>query len=268
VPTGPSLLVTEEGGYPVVRKTQGLTTLDVLDRMAFAVAGLRSLDHLLAVLSRWVTESPLVVIDTLAVWGDIKDENDASAATQAIVALRVWAQHYDAALVLVHHTRKGGGDHGDAIRGSSGIFAAVDQSVELAFTNDVLSDDRNLSVAGRLAFGESKTLAFDRDTMTYSVTTRVAVEKYPTDQFPVDGSGAAGFTNIEAGQVWGMAPTSANKHLKALCDNGVLVARTEQAAGSRAKHLAYWRARPLLVLDTRPVSEQMADIFAEGDDRD
>lgn len=266
VPYGPMALVTEEGGYPVVRKTLHLPDLDILDRLAFVSNGLRSLDDLLAVLSGWVAslpegEPPLVIIDTLAVWGDIKDENDAIAATKAIVALRVWAQSTGAAVVLVHHTRKGGGEHGEAIRGSGGIFAAVDQSIELNFTNDEQSDDRTLVIVGRLTFGETKALAFNRTTMLYDVTTRVAVEKYPTDQFPVDGSGGTGWTNVEAGQVWGMAPTSANKHLKALCDNGVLVARQEQAPGSRAKHLAYWRARPLLVLDNRSVASQMADIF-------
>jgi hypothetical protein len=266
VPQGPMALVTEEGGYPVVRKTQGLAGLDILDRMAFVVAGLKSLDHLLAALDAWVAtqEGPaLVVIDTLAVWGDIKDENDATAATNAITALRVWAQHTGSAVVLVHHTRKGGGDHGEAIRGSGGIFAAVDQSVELAFTNDKQSDDRGLDIAGRLTFGETKTLAFDRPTMTYSVTTRVLVEKYPTDKFPVDGSSQMGCTNVEAGGVWGMSPASANKHLKELTDSGVLVARFEQSPGSRAKHLVYVRARPLLDLDNRSVGEQMADIFAK-----
>lgn len=262
VPPGPMVLVTEEGGYPVVRKTQGLTTLDILDRMAFAVAGLRSLDHLLAALDGWVTEDPaLVVIDTLAVWGDIKDENDAVAATRAITALRVWAQTTGSAVVLVHHTRKGGGEHGEAIRGSGGIFAAVDQSVELSFTNDRQSDDRGLDIAGRLAFGETKTLAFDRDTMTYSITTRAIVEKYPTDQFPVVGGGQSGWTNVEAGGAWGMSPNSANKRLRELTDNGTLVASWDKAPGSRAKHLVYHRAPPLLDLDNRSVSEQMASIF-------
>ena len=270
VPHGPMALVTEEGGYPVVRKTQGLPSLDILDRMAFVQSGLRSLDHLLVAMGEWVkvqpsNEPPLVVIDTLAVWGDIKDENDAIAATKSVIALRVWAQSCDAAVVLVHHTRKGGGEHGEAIRGSGGIFAAVDQSIELGFTNDAQSDDRTLVIAGRLTFGETKTLAFDRLTTTYDVTTRVPIEKHPTDTFPLDGSGHSGWTNVEAGQVWGMAPTSANKHLKALCDAGVLVARHEQAPGSRAKHLAYWKARPMLVLDTRSVASEMTDIFKQSD---
>ena len=270
VPTGPMVLVSEEGGFPVVRKTHGLTTLDILDRLAFVVAGLRSLDHLLAALTTWVDHQPgpaLVIIDTLAVWGDIKDENDAIAATNAIVALRVWAQHHGAAVVLVHHTRKGGGDYGEAVRGSGGIVAAVDTSIELSRPAGVRDDKRSLDIIGRLDYGVTRTLDYDRSTGEYRVSNELPVEKYPTDQFPLDGSGAAGFTNVEAGQVWGMAPNSANRRLKELCDAGVLVARQEQAAGSRAKHLAYWKARPLLVVDARSVSEQMADIFA-SDERD
>jgi len=263
VPTGPTALVTEESGFAVVRKVQGLTSLDILDRRNFMTQGLRKLEHLVEAITDWCgqRERALVAIDTLAIWGDMKDENDATAATQAVATLTLLAQQTQSAMVLVHHGRKGGGDHGEGIRGSGAIFATVDQAVELSFTNDSLSDDRNLIVSGRLTFGETKTLAFDRTDMTYSITTKAMVEKYPTDQFPVDGSGAAGWTNVEAGQVWGMAPNSANKHLKELCDNGVLVARQEQAPGSRAKHLAYHRARPLLDLDGRSVSEQMADIF-------
>jgi hypothetical protein len=266
VPRGPMALVTEEGGFPVVRKTAGLPSLDILDRMGFVVAGLRTLDHLLVVLGEWVkvqpsSEPPLVIIDTLAVWGDIKDENDAVAATRAIVALRVWAQSCDAAVILVHHTRKGGGDHGEAIRGSGGIFAAVDQSVELAFTNDVLSDDRTLAVVGRLAFSETKALAFDRPSMTYSVTTRAVVEKYPTDQFPLDGGKEAGFTKDEAAAVWGMGPGAAGNRLRELVEKGTLVVRSVRADGARTLHNEYWKARPLLDLDNRSVGEQMADIF-------
>jgi AAA domain/Bifunctional DNA primase/polymerase, N-terminal len=266
VPEGPSVLVTEEGGLAVVRKTQGLTKLDILDRKTFIVAKLSKLAHMLEAVEVWCVQRPpaLVVIDTLAIWGDIKDENDAAATTKAIAAISVMAQMTDAAVVLVHHSRKGGGEHGESIRGSGAIFAAVDQSIELGFTNERQSDDRSLAITGRLTFGEVKTLAFDRPTMTYTITTRVPIEKYPTDQFPVDGGGQPGWTNVEAGGVWGMSPNSANRRLKELADAGTLVSRREQAPGSRALHLVYWRARPLLNLAGPPsVGERMADIFKE-----
>jgi hypothetical protein len=263
VPTGPMVLVTEEGGFPVVRKAVGLSTLVVLDRMAFVVAGLRSLDHLLEALTGWTEgkERALVVIDTFAVWGDIKDENDATVATRAIVALRVWAQSTGAAVLLVHHTRKGGGDHGDAVRGSSGILAAVDTSVEMSFTNDAQSDDRNLVLSGRLSFGEAKVLAFDRPSMTYSITTRVVEEKHPIDQFPLDGTGEAGFSAKDAAGIWGCTEGTASNRLRDLVTRGRLAVGDERSEGSKASHKVYWRARPLLVLDGRSVSEQMADIF-------
>jgi hypothetical protein len=265
VPQGPMTLITEEGGYPVVRKTQGLTSLDILDRTAFAGAGLRSLGHLLAALDAWLTEDPaLVVIDTLAVWGDIKDENDAVAATKAITTLRVWAQSTGSAVVLVHHTRKGGGDHGEAIRGSGGIFAAVDQSVELAFTNDKQSDDRGLDIAGRLSFGETKTLAFDRDTMTYSVTTTVYADPYPIDKFPTTTSGQPGLTRQDAEAIWGVSQSKANAQLKALVDAGRLTKTMVQ--DGRNWRGDYHRVVLLdLSADTRSVGERITGLFEQSD---
>jgi hypothetical protein len=269
VPQGPMVLITEEGGFPVVRKTQGLTTLDVLDRMAFTVAGLRSLDHLLAALDAWIatqTGAALVVIDTLAVWGDIKDENDAAMATRAIVALRVWAQRSGAAVVLVHHSRKGGGEHGEAVRGSSGILAAVDQSIELIFTLDQQSDGRILTVAGRLAYGEFRVLAFNRTTMTYDVDHTAPPDEF--EKFPMTGENKDGLTRDDIEGIWGVSTATANKRLNEAVRKGALVKEMKREPGERTARGVYWRTRPLLDLDPRSVSEKMASIFEQRSDDD
>jgi len=261
VPKGPMLLVTEEGGFPVVRKTVGLSSLFILDRMAFVVAGLKSLDHLLVALGAWTQplESPaLVIIDTLAVWGDIKDENDSMLATKAIVALKVWAQVSGAAVVLVHHTRKGGGEHGEAIRGGSGIFAAVDQSAELGFGLDPKSDNRTLTTVGRIDFGESKRLSFDRDTQTYSLDMAPPPDTLDLDQFPEDGYGKDGLTREDAEKLWDLRTSSTNIKLKELVAAGRLVTKDVRLPGERVTRKVYWRPRPLL--DVRSVGERMADI--------
>lgn len=268
VPKGPMLLVTEEGGYPVVRKTVGLTELYIMDRRAFIMAGLKSLDHLLAALTSWHDpDAPaLVVIDTLAVWGDIKDENDAVAVTRAITALAVWAQQTGSAVVLVHHTRKGGGDHGEAIRGSSGILALADQSIELAYTLDPKSDSRVLTIAGRLEFNERRSLVFDRDTMTYALDMSMPVDMDDLDDFPVDGSTDDGLSRQDAEKLWGLGTSGANAKLKDLSDRGLLVSRKVKLDGERAPRKLYFRPKPLLVLDNRSVGERMADILSVPDE--
>lgn len=268
VPKGPTLLVTEEGGFAVVRKTEGLTRLHVMDRRMFILAGLSSLTHLLDVMQRWCgdqTERALVIVDTLAIWGTIKDENDASAANAAVAGMTLFAQLTQAATTLVHHARKGGGEHGEAIRGSNAIFGAVDHSAELSYGTTPLGDSRKLSLSGRLDFPETATLDFDRTTMTYSRSLVTQVEDFKLDQFPMDGSGVAGLTRKDAEELWDLGTASANKRLKQLVDEKRLVRADIRTPGDKTTHAEYWKTRPLL--DLRPVGERMADIM-KGDPDD
>jgi len=125
------LLVTEEGGVAVVHKTEGLRQLDVLDRRAALSAGL-SFPGVLDVIGTWAVSHTdgLVFIDTLAIWGQIENENDASEAGRVVAQVTALAQATDMAVMLIHHARKSGGDNGEAIRGSGAILATVDIAVE------------------------------------------------------------------------------------------------------------------------------------------
>jgi hypothetical protein len=79
-------------------------------------------------------EARLVVVDNLGlITGDIEE----NSAMMAIVMgnLRTVAERTGAALVLVHHQRKGGsagGRAGDALRGHSSIEAALDLALHIA----------------------------------------------------------------------------------------------------------------------------------------
>jgi hypothetical protein len=262
VPTGPTALVTEEGGYPVVRKTEGLMRLDIMDRLAFISAGLRSLDHLLAAMTRWVDMQDgrcLAVIDTLAVWGDIKDENDAVAANRAVIALSVWAQHTGTAVVLVHHARKGGGEHGEAIRGSNAIFGAVAHSAELSYGTTPEGDSRRLKLSGRLDFPDSALLDFDRDLMLYTRSHDTLADDFKLEQFPMEGTSDPGLVRQDAENLWDLGERATNKRLKQLVDEKRLIRHDVRNVGDRTPHAEYKRPAPLL--DLRPVGERMADII-------
>ena len=266
VPEGPTVLVTEEGGLAVARKVEGLTKLDILDRKAFIMAGLSKLDHLLAALQQWCAENPkaLIVIDTLAIWGDIEDENDAGHATRAIAALAVLAQVTGSAIILIHHARKGGGDHGEAIRGSGAILGTVDQAVELSYATGRASDDRKLELSGRLIYPETRDLIFDRATNSYSVTNVPYVDPWQLDLFPVDGAG--GWRREDAEGLWGLGKGATNKRLATLVADGRLLRVEVHTPGDRMSHPEYTRPKPLLVLDNRSVGEQMSDIFAKEEE--
>lgn len=68
----------------------------------------------------------LIIVDTLATFWRIENENDAAEMTKAVKPLLQLARESGACVLLVHHARKAEGQYGDEIRGSGALFAAVD----------------------------------------------------------------------------------------------------------------------------------------------
>lgn len=68
----------------------------------------------------------LIVVDTLAEFWDAGDENDAKKVLESLKVLKKIAHNHEIAVLILHHTRKGGGEDGEAHRGSSAIMGAVD----------------------------------------------------------------------------------------------------------------------------------------------
>lgn len=74
----------------------------------------------------------LLVLDTLPAWGRFgRDEEKDSGAMQAAMQCVLEAAGEGLAILVVHHTRKGGGEDGEAARGSSALVGAVDIALEL-----------------------------------------------------------------------------------------------------------------------------------------
>jgi hypothetical protein len=76
----------------------------------------------------------LVVIDPLADFWPVKDENNASEQTTALLPLRR-VTHAGASVLLLHHPRKSDGNEGTAARGSGQLAAFVDVLLELRRPN-------------------------------------------------------------------------------------------------------------------------------------
>ena len=70
-----------------------------------------------------------VIIDTLATFWPVRDENDATQVTSALLPLNTLLEN-DLALMVVHHDRKSGGEEGTASRGSGALPAYADIIVE------------------------------------------------------------------------------------------------------------------------------------------
>jgi RecA-family ATPase len=88
---------------------------------------LQFLDYLGRKLKDWPAD--LVVFDTLSKLWPVKDENNASEVTEALMPLRAIAEQR--ALLLLHHLRKSDGQEGTASRGSGALPADVDILLEL-----------------------------------------------------------------------------------------------------------------------------------------
>jgi hypothetical protein len=246
VTTGPTLLVTEEGGAAVVYKTEGLHALDVLDRRAAVTAGL-TFRQMLGAVSEWAATHPdgLVFIDTLAIWAGIEDENAAGQATRAIAAVTETAQAANLAIVLVHHARKGGGDDGEAIRGSGAILATVDIGIELSRVNPG-SDERYLDVMGRITPAERFRLAFDPFTRTYTLAdpgARLAEIEADLVGIPADGPGTS---RDELHGLWRKDP---RKRVEELCNIGRM--RSEFVKVGRSHAWRYWSIPAALTPEDR-----------------
>ncbi|HWG41534.1 MAG TPA: AAA family ATPase [Gemmataceae bacterium] len=81
-------------------------------------------------------EEEIVIVDTLRNLGILPpDENDNNGIARAVAPWVATAREKGKTLILCHHSRKGGGDHGEAISGGHALFGAVDVAVEVRRDN-------------------------------------------------------------------------------------------------------------------------------------
>lgn len=78
----------------------------------------------------------VVILDTSKLLG-LEDTNDAAEVTRVLTPFIATCRERGKTLVLVHHERKGGGQHGEGISGSHAFLGLVDVALEL------LRDDKS-----------------------------------------------------------------------------------------------------------------------------
>lgn len=92
----------------------------------------------------------LLVVDTFAFWAGLGAEQEKDAgATQAAMDLLVQAANAGLAVLLVAHSRKGGGEDGEGIRGSNAIPGTVDIVLELERPSKTAGSQRVLLALSR-----------------------------------------------------------------------------------------------------------------------
>ncbi|MBF0594599.1 MAG: bifunctional DNA primase/polymerase [Candidatus Omnitrophica bacterium] len=73
----------------------------------------------------------LVVIDTVAAFWGVQNENDATHIMEALRPIQEVVQKHKVALLLIHHLRKADGEEGTAHRGSGALVGAVEIVLEM-----------------------------------------------------------------------------------------------------------------------------------------
>lgn len=128
---GDVVIVSEERAAQVVEKLDGFAGVHVLTRdnaipkpswPAIVAAALKRCED---------TGAVLLIIDTVRWWTDL-DGDKSKSDGWVMTAMRelAAASALDVTVLIVHHTRKGGGDNGEAVANSNALVGACDVLLE------------------------------------------------------------------------------------------------------------------------------------------
>ena len=98
----------------------------------------------------------IVIVDPLANVWPVRDENDATQTIDALNPIRLLTEK-GAAVLLVLHPRKSGGDEATAARGSGAISAFADILLEMRRMTPTDSRDRRRVIVGHSRYRETST---------------------------------------------------------------------------------------------------------------
>jgi len=104
-------------------------------------------------------DEDIIVVDTVRNLLQITEENDNSELARRINPWVAGVRNAGKTLILVHHSRKGGGDHGEGITGGHALLGAVDIAIELR-RDDNASNRRTLTTLARVI--EGRQLVYER----------------------------------------------------------------------------------------------------------
>lgn len=235
--SAPILYLTEEGAV-TVRLNLGRLRMDVVSRRD-KIPSKWTLPETVSVAADWLADHPggLIVVDTYDKWAGVQNENDSAENVAAISAFYPLAE-MGGAVLLIHHSRKGGGEYGEGIRGAGSILGAVDHAVELKHVAPD-SDRRWYEIHGRVMENSKRLLDFNRQTLTYSLVDQSAEENAELRSWlePLSRDGE-GMTRRALQEAWGI--TDGRKRIGRL--NRLTLLRQELVKVGRTDEYRYWRS--------------------------
>lgn len=257
---GPVLIVSEEpdGLWANRREDLGLPeTILFLKRGTFARPNRAEWAALLADIADDVERLgiALVVFDTLPSAWPVMNENDAGETLEALAPLRDIAAA-GAAVLLIHHPRKGDGSEARATRGSGAVPGFVDVIVELRrYAPDDNEDTRRvLSAWGRFESTPAESV-IDLQADGYQVLgSRVTVRQGDeletiAELLPADGPGLT-FEDVK--EAWPTSPKPGKTRLRGLLNQGFNEGRWHRSGTGNRNDAWRYRAHPAGADSFRP----------------
>ena len=127
------ILAVEEHSDDVIRRFRMLGVEGLEGQIKIVTGPLEFSAEVLRDIVEYVIEQDieLVLVDTLAAWWHLENENDASEVLRSGRMLLNAIHQTKAAWLCLVHTRKSGGEGGDEIRGSSALLGLVDIAISM-----------------------------------------------------------------------------------------------------------------------------------------
>jgi hypothetical protein len=95
-------------------------------------------------------DEQVVVTDAVRNLLQLRDETDNSEIARKVNPWIIDARHAAKTLVMAHHDRKGGGEHGEAISGGHAFLGSFDVGIELLWTNSAQPRRRTIRSYSRV----------------------------------------------------------------------------------------------------------------------
>jgi AAA domain len=194
----------------------------------------------------------LLLVDTISSWANLQgeDENRPGPVRDAIRPLER-AVANGIAVIIVHHTRKGGGNFGEAIRGTGHFSAIVDTPAELRRVGGQSDEDEDSRI--RLLINLSRDyevfdklgIRLDESRSTYTRVSPEELKEQRQDRgaggardMLLDGLGDHPMTAQQAADYMGLTEHTASRHLRNLLRQGRV---TRIGAGNGQSPFVYHR---------------------------
>ena len=242
---GPVLWVSEESAKSLRpklagRRRHGLWVVD--RRAAFPRRPWRDFAAGLAEEARQVG-AVLVVIDTFPFWAGLgPDEENSAGATQAALEPLLELGAGGPSVLMSHHDRKGGGEDGEAVRGSTALAATVDCLIDMPRrpAAESPSSKRTLLAVSRWGDETPAALVFDRRADgTFAALAegeRDAVGRKALRARVEAAFGEEEVTVADIAEALGVSRQNVETEIKQLVDDGV-VEVTQEHRGKQPRRL-------------------------------